>query len=280
MKLKTLPFLKHKTYLFSFMLVMLGSILSSMPAYSQVDYYYGINKKGIRLGIGVGAGALQSYWTTSSIGASGRLNLDYDINLYTSIGIEGTYGMLGGEDNKTKAKLHFAKDAVTYSGGSLGFKVAVGQFSNFETINKLQEALKRLYFGAGIGMVQSTVDLTPYGGADYPGPGPALVTSSSNGVIAKNVTQKGSANPKHYQGNNGYPFVPLNIGTYIALRGLLGNDKLELNPNFQYNLVLDPLFDGYEPNSKDIPAIPGSLAYAKTANPAYGIFSIGLRYKF
>jgi len=276
MKLKTLPFFKHKTYLFSFMVIMLGSILYSQKAYSQVDYYYGINKKGLRVGLGLGAGQLQSYWTTSSIGVSARLNIDYDISLFTSIGIEGTFGTFSTADATPTPKLYFASNNLMYMGGSLGFKVALGQFADFSTTNKLQEALKRLYIGAGAGIVMTTADLTPYAA------GGPISTPTADGKTGANVKQTSGGNPQHFKGSDPYPFVPLNLGTYIALRGLLGNDKLELNPNFQYNMVLDPLFDGYEPNQREIQVVngPNTITYKKTSNPSYGIFSIGLRYKF
>jgi len=67
--------------------------------------------------------------------------------------------------------------------------------------------------------------------------------------------------------------VPINFGTNIDLRGLWGNDKVELNPNFQYNFGVNigdsnaKVFDGYQPNSK-------------TANGGYALVSLALKYKF
>lgn len=278
MKLKTFTFLKHKTYLFSFIALMLGSILCSLPAYSQVDYYYGINKTGVRVGIDVGAAVLQSNWSGSPIGYGGHINLDYDINLFTSIGLQGTFGMVSGED--VKNKLAFTKDAVGFGGGSIGFKVAVGQFSNFEATTKLKEALKRIYIGAGVGMVFANADLTPH--SDGKGLATLTVPTLAYGKLGSSVIQTSGNNPQHFKGGDPYPFVPINIGTYIALRGLLGNDKLELNPNFQYNLVLSPLFDGYQPNSVTIPANISATGTTRdpSGNQAFVMITLGLRYKF
>jgi hypothetical protein len=274
MKLKTLPFLKHKTYLFSFMVVMLGSILSSLPAYSQVDYYYGLNKKGLRLGIGAGAGILMSNWTSDPVTPAGLLSLDYDLNPYFSIGLQGQFGQLKGIDAENK--LFYQQTAVTYYGGNLNFKVAVGQFSDFRSRSALTDALKRLYIGVGVGEIYAQVALSKY--QQTPKPGIASLTDP-NGIAGSYPGYDLTLGKTNPSGTSLY--IPISFGTNISLRGFGGSDKFELNPNFQYNMVQNAYFDGYQPSTLDYTPTNGLYFFVKKSpNQAFFLGSINLRYKF
>lgn len=264
MKLRTFTFLKHKTNLFSFAALMLGSILFTRPAFSQADYYYGINKKGFRLGVGAGATMLQSNWSSSPVGVAGIVSLDYDITQYFSVGIEGVFGTMKGQDDA--GKLYFYQSNVNFTNGDLNFRVAVGQFTDFATRSAWGDVVKRIYIGAGIGAVYSQAVLKNHN--DGKG-----LTSIQNGAVLPNTKPQSSGGLK---GTGTFTSVPVNFGTNIALRGFLGSDKVELNPNLQYTFVMSPLFDGYQPSSVDVPA----SHISKNGNQAYFIGSLSLRYKF
>jgi hypothetical protein len=270
MNFKNFTFLKHKAYLLSGIALAFVGIVASQPAYSQIDYFYGTNKKGIRLDVGVGVGVLNANWGTNPPGAAGKIGLDYDLSPYFSVGLEGATGMLTGKDSGNK--YYFTKDAVTYVSGSFGFKVAIGILSSNPSKSVFQEAMKRIYVGAGIGEVFANASLTPH--SDGKGLAALEVADLAYGKTGKNVKYKSNGKT---EGGDAYPFIPINIGTNIALRGLFGNDKIELNPNFQYNYVLSPLFDGYQPNSK---ALYSPTRIGESGNQSYFIGSLAIRVKF
>ena len=261
MKFKTSTFLKQKKYLLSLTIALVGGIFFSLPVYGQADYYYGVNKTGLRLSIGGGADVLQSNWTTNIVGYSGIVALDYDFSPYLSLGLQGVFGTMEGKDPDNK--FYFRQSDVTIGSGNLNFKIAVGKFSDFETTNLFQDVVKRIYIGAGIGVVQSTIVLHPHfvTNGDY---------TYSGFQTGKKATAEGG-----FKSNGGFVVVPVNIGTNIPLRGLFGSDKLELNPNFQYSFVQSPVFDGYQPNKNN-----PNTTIAKNGNQAYFIGSLSLRYKF
>jgi len=251
MKLTKTTLLKHKAHLLSFALLVSAGIFFALPAYSQIDYSYGINKKGFRLGIGAGAARLQTYWGDEPIQAAGLLTLDYNVNPFFSLGIEGQYGKLVGIDNQK----HYAylESSNTYSNGNFNIKVALGAFSNFYTKTGFTDALKRFYLGVGVGIVYSTVVLTDRtDGLQVPSEGAVVLAPSSQ---------------YSHNRSGGFMTVPFNFGTNIDLPGVLGNDKLELNPNFEYNFVRSKVFDGYQPNST-------------SGNGGYALVSLSLKYKF
>lgn len=271
MEVKTFTLSGHKGGFFSFFAFMLASILYSMPAFSQVDYYYGINKKGFRLGVGTGAAILKSNWSSNPTSPSGIVSLDYDTNPYFSVGLETQFGLLQGVDAENK--FYYSKTQVVYVNGNLNFKVALGQFSDFTSSNRFQDALKRLYLGAGVGMVYSNVTLYPH--KDGKGlPSDNIQDLAVAAYIDGKKPQASSAGTFPESGS--FVTVPINFGTNIALRGFLGSDKVDLNPNFQYNFVQSVFFDGYQPNS-----VPSKNSFIHVnGKQAYFIGSLTLRFKF
>jgi hypothetical protein len=241
MKMTTFTFLKHKTYLFSFIVLMLVSILSALPAYSQVDYYYGRNNSGFRFGIGGGVSMLNAHYTSNPPSPVFTSNLDYDINPYFSIGIEGQFGQLVGKD--PLGKQYYSSSTDSYAQGNFNFRVSIGAFNNYETFTGLQDAIKRLYIGAGIGFLQTNIKYGPH-------------TSAA-------VEEQ----PAELNGH--FPVIPINIGTNINLPGVLGLDKLELNPNYQYDYANTTYLDGIGPSK-----------FSKVSSSGYGLISLSLKYKF
>lgn len=257
MKIISTTFFKHKTYLFSVFVLLVLGLFCTLPAYSQIDYSYGINKKGFSLGVGLGTSKLQTYWGDEPLSPVGLISLDYNVNPYFSLGIESQFGKLVGIDNQ----MHYAflQSANTYYGGNFNMKFGIGLFSDFATSSGLSDAIKRAYFGIGFGALNSSIVLTDR--TDN------LVVPSDGEVVLKTSSQ--------YSKNRTGTFyvVPINIGTNIDLRGLWGNDKVELTPNFQYNFGVNigdsnaKVFDGYQPN-------------ANTSRGGYVLISVALKYKF
>ncbi len=270
MKITTTSKLKHKTYLFPFVMLLFFGMCCTAPAYSQIDYNYGISKKGFRLGVGVGASQLQSNWSSASTGPTGTLNLEYDLSQYFTIGIDGSFGQLGGTDAENK--LYIQKTSVIFASGSLTFKVALGQFADFTAKNGFQDAMKRLYVGVGVGEVYSNVTLTPH--SDGKGLSALVVPGLATGKLMPGYKQTSGGK---FTANGTFTQIPVSFGTNIALRGFLGNDKVELNPNLQYVFVQSPYFDGYQPNSQ---ADPNNPLIGVNGNQAYFVGSLTLRFKF
>lgn len=251
MKIKTTTFFKHKTYLFSFLVLFTAGVFCSLPAYSQIDYSYGISKKGFRFGLGAGASFLKTYWGSTPASPVGLLTLDYNVNQYFSIGVEGQGGLLVGIDNQQHYA--FLKSTNTFFAGNLNIKIALGALTDFTSSNGFTDAIKRIYLGGGVGGIYSSVVLTDRtDNLQVPSEGEVLLA-------------KYSAFSKNRVGS--FLTYPIDFGTNIDLPGVLGNDKLELNPNFQYTFVNSKVFDGYQPNSN-------------TKNGAYAILSLSVKYKF
>ncbi len=251
MKIAFTTFFRHKIYLFSFFVLTTAGLFSSLPAYSQMDFNYGINKKGFRLGLGAGGTLLQTYWGSTPISPAAVLDLDYNTNPFFSVGLNVQYGLLVGIDNQK----HYAylKSTNTYTAASLNFKVALGQISHFHSSNGFTDAIKRIYLGSGVGAVNSKVVLADR----YDG---LFVNTDTEVLLAR-------SSPYSNIRTGTFLLIPINFGTNIALLGIWGNDNLEINPNFQYNLVMSKVFDGMQPNDK-------------SGNGGYGIFSLSLKYKF
>jgi len=257
MKLTITNFYKHKTYVFSFVALLSLGVFCSVPAYSQIDYNYGISQKGFRLGVGVGAGKLQTYWGSTPLSPVGLISLDYNVSRYFSLGVEGQFGQLVGEDNQQ----HYAwlKSSNTFYGGNVNMKFGVGLISDFSSGSGFTDALKRFYLGVGFGSITSNVTLSPRYDNLIVSPGQTLPTNTTYGTVR----------------SMSFYMIPISIGTNIDLRGFWGNDKVELTPMFQYNMGVNigkgnypaSFFDGYQPNSE-------------TGNGAYAVVSLSLKYKF
>ncbi|RKR82277.1 hypothetical protein BDD43_2970 [Mucilaginibacter gracilis] len=245
MKFKTYLLFKNKTYLFSFMVVMLASILCPHRGYSQVDYYYGQHKRGLSIGIGGGVSILNAHYRDNPLSGVGLVKVDYDFTQYISVGVEGQMGQLLGQD-VVPNRQYFPFSLDNYSSVSLGVRVSVGAIKDYPTSTALQDVIKKIYLGVGGGVVMTHISLGDY----------------------RLSTNKGSYSTP--QMDKTCFVIPINIGTNINLPGILGADKLELNPNYQFNYSRDQYLDGIGPADQ----------YTKHDYTGYSLISLTLKYKF
>src|ERR1700761_9396608 len=122
--METFTFFCRKTYILSVMTMITASVLISKPAFSQVDYFYGANNTGLRVSLGIGVSRLGSNWSQEKPGYVVPLDVEYDVNPYFSVGVEGQQGMFEGVDKENK--LYFKSSTVTFTEFNAQFKVAVG----------------------------------------------------------------------------------------------------------------------------------------------------------
>jgi hypothetical protein len=245
--------LKKSRFALTLLLFSIVGTLSTQSAYSQIDYTYGVLKKGFRLGVGGGVSILATHFDKNPPGADFKIIADYDFNPYTSIGIEGDFGELAGTD--TKNKYYYPKVKGMYQAGDLNLKVGVGQFYDFEADNTLLEALKRIYLGVGGGMVHSGIK-PDYNFQNPNAPGPQKVPTT----------------------NTIYPLACAYFGTKIDLP-IASSNRLELNPNFKYVYVASQVFDGYLPYGPPLASSPNQFSSNKVQD-YYFVVSLSLKYKF
>jgi hypothetical protein len=129
---------------------------------------------------------------------------------------------------------------------NLNVRVSVGAISDYPTSSGLQDAIKRIYVGVGGGIVVNDVILSDHTGS---------VGVPPHGITIPNKDK--------------LAVIPINLGTNINLPGIFGPDKLELNPNYQYNYVNSPFLDG----------LPKATT-SKINYSAYNLFSLSLKFKF
>ncbi|MBW4889336.1 hypothetical protein KXQ82_06395 [Mucilaginibacter sp. HMF5004] len=217
-------------------------------AFAQLDFYYGKNTKGLRVGLGPGVTTLFTHYSSFPFGLTIVGDVDYAFNPYFSIGINGQSGKLIGQDNTGKFYYQTATDS--YMAGSLNMKFGLGLITDFNSKNGFMDALKRLYIGLGYGQIKTDNKIT-----------------INNDVSPTTVyDDPDNQNGKQFKGT--FSFYAFNLGTYIDLPGVWGTDKLELCPNFQFNMTNTLYLDGYR--SKPSSNLKGS----------YSATSLTLRYKF
>lgn len=246
-----MSFFKQKKYLFSLLVVSSCVIFMAKPAYSQIDYSYGLNKKGLRLSLGLGGNTLQTTWSQTPVGYSLLGGLSYDLNNYFSIGVQGEYGSISGVDGTNT--FYYNKSVNSYSSVNGSLRFSIGLLSDFSSQNGFGDAVKRAYIGVGYGMIYSKTTLTKAPNATIQGGTVPLYQATA--TTYKSVSTTSVA------------MIPISIGTNIALPGVWGSDFVELNPNIQYSLFGDAGVDGYQPT-------PNST------NGGYVLISASLRFKF
>ena len=253
MKIKTINSFKYKSASKLLLAFVAAFLAYSMPAYSQIDYNFGLNKKGFRLNFGLGASKLDTHWPTNGTSYAVLAGLDYDFSPYFSIGTQADYVNLNGQDTKNV----FSASKVDFFAyqQNINFKLAAGVFAKTESQSKLTDILRRFYIGAGVGFAYSSGNL-------YQDPNGLDLTT------VKSTTHINSTG--HYVFTNTTPVWLINFGTNIDLPGFLGADKIEINPNFEYVKAIGSdgvFFDGYRP-------APTSSA------GGYSVYSVAVRYKF
>jgi hypothetical protein len=241
MSVKQTTFVKYQFTIIAFFAFVLINLFNPKAAYSQIDNNYDLNNSGFRLGIGGGVTTLMTHYHEDPFKGVFIGSLDYDVNPYLSLGLEAQAGTLEGIDDVYH--LYYASSTDNYLAGNFNVRVAVGQFSDFYSENGFTDALKRIYIGAGVGEIHTNIKFT-----------------YNPGLAA---TKYGDPQP---YGN--YYIFPFNFGTNIDLPGVLGRDKVSINPNYQFNYVNSLYLDGFQ-----------SSQYSHLKG-FYSILSIKLKYKF
>ncbi|WP_448702726.1 outer membrane beta-barrel protein [Mucilaginibacter sp. AW1-3] len=218
-------------------------IFSPAPAYSQIDFFYGKNTHGLRIGGGVGATWLATHYNTNPAQLTYVGNLDYNFNPYFSIGIEGQYGTLKGVDTHEPPHLYYTSSTNKFASVNINIKAGVGLIDDFYPNNAFQDAVKRIYIGVGYGTMKNKI---------------ALTTEPTLEAYAYGTPQ-----PYAY-----VPTVPFNLGTYIDLPNVFGYDRLEINPNYQLTYIPSMYSDGF---------ISNQYSHLKGF---YNMVSLSLKYKF
>ena len=220
-----------------------AGLLFSNKSFSQIDYYYGRSTEGFRLGVGVAATILHTHYHSYPIKPAFNGILDYSPNPYLCLGIEIQKGTLKGIDSLHH--LFFQTSTIQYYSGNFNVKFNMGFFRQLGSQNKFTDILQHTYFGVGVGLIQTNVNFTYYEAAR-----PYL---------------SGIYGPEYLQGV--YITVPLSVGTNIDLLGATGTNKIQLNPNIQFNYTDTHHLDGFETDQ--------NLLIVQS----YIVFSLNLRFK-
>ncbi len=225
------------------LLLSLSIALLTVPAFSQINYFYGQNNRGIRISGGVGVATLATHYNSNPAQLTWLGNLSYDFSKYLSIGIDGQYGTLKGVDNNDPHHLYYTSSTNKYATASFNVRAGLGLITDFNSNNAFEDAVKRLYLGVGYGVMHKHITFTT---------DPSRIE-----------TAYGDPEPYGYM-----PIVPMNIGTNIKLINVLGYDRLEVNPNFQLTYIPSMYSDGY---------ISSAASHLKGF---YKVTSLSVRFKF
>ena len=219
-------------------------LLSTIPVFSQSNFY--------KLGIGGGLGFTQSFTDVkkNGLGAAGYGLLDYYFTPFLSLGVEGQMGQITGGDVYTDpGNREFIND---YKSFSLNGKVYLGGLIDYQ-YSKVGNALKGLYLGSGIGVIQNKmIDIARISPEGYVYPG----KDKSRDIL-----------------------VPVNIGLNVYFPDRAGDYRYVVNFNFQSNLTFGEGLDGYDNTSVSLkPGSPDIYNYI-TVGFRYNLGPIGLSSK-
>ena len=227
-----MPLLTLNLYCFKggklfFAVAIVLTILCNLPAYAQIDYSFGRNTSGLRLGAGVGVTQLNSRYSENPHIGCFIGTLDYEFNPCFSMGVEGQIGTLQGIDNATPPTQYYHASTNDFQSINFNMKFGLGLISDFRPLNKFQDIVKRTYIGIGAGLMHNHI---------------AFSSDTS-------LTDTYTTDIKTW----GYtPIIPINIGTFIDIGNVLGYDRLEINPNFQFTYVNSPYGDGFKLNDNNV----------------------------
>lgn len=237
---------KTTNYLFSLsvsIITLSAMLLSSPAAYSQIDFFYGKNTHGLRIGGGIGGTTLITHYNSNPTQLAAVGSVDYSFNPYFSIGIEGQYGTLKGVDDHSPHHLYYTSSTNKYTSVNFNVKAGLGLIDDFYPENGFQDAVKRLYIGIGYGTMKNKITFT----------------------TDQTLAQYDYGTPQPY----GYvPIVPLNLGTFIDLPNVLGYDRVEINPNYQFTYIPSMYSDGF---------ISSAASHLKGF---YNMASVSVKFKF
>jgi len=255
--MKTRPTIYHKYKIFIVALFAFVSVqlLCVSSAHSQIDFYYGKNVQGLRVGMGPGITNLITHYSSFPTSFTFVTDIDYAFNPYFSMGINAQFGKLVGTDNTNN--FYFQTSTDSYAYGNFNIKAGVGLISDFSPQTRLQDALKRLYLGLGIGEISTNNVITINKNVSL-----STVYNDPDNTIT-NIT----TNPTGPKMKGTLSVISFDLGTYIDMPGLWGTDKVEICPNYQFNYT-GAYLDGFKTSAKN------------TAGGVFNITSVTLRYKF
>ncbi len=211
--------IRFKPRVLAFIATISMAVCCSIPALAQIDYGYGRNLQGLRLGAGGGVTQLHAHYNSNTPIGCFIGTLDYEFNQYFSAGIEGQIGTLQGIDNSTPATLYISSSTNSFKSINFNLKFGLGLIKNFDADNNFPDAVKRIYLGIGAGVMKSNMAFT----YNYD------VSGYTYG----------------YKPYGYFRVVPFNIGTFIDIGHFLGNDRVEINPNLQLMYISSPYPDGF-----------------------------------
>lgn len=189
-------------------------------------------------GLGAGIAVLQGDVDNIRLTPAGRANLEYNITPYVSLGLEAQAGKL--EAGKVKTKRLYTR--VSFTAANINARVSSGQF--FRNRINPGSVWGGLYFGLGVGIVQSSVS--------------KIGTQFTNGKDIPGIVKSASS-----------VAIPINLGINVELGRFIGLNNMVANINYQYNFVQGEKLDGYAYN-----------AGSNESNDGYSFLSVGLKYNF
>lgn len=204
-----------------------------------------------KFSVGAGGGVTQSFADLQKhdFGIAGYVVADYLFTPFVSLGLEIQAGEInGGDKNTDKDHRQFINSfkAVTANG-----KLYLGALTDYEH-NGFLNAIKGLYAGAGLGIIQNNVKnvrIKPY----------------PNGTIdANSYVFPGLDKSKEV-------LIPLNLGINFYIPDREGAYRYVINFNYQANVSLGEGLDGYDDSS---------VRLVNGKPDVYTYFSLGIRYNF
>lgn len=188
------------------------------------------------------------------ISPAGVITFDYNFTPFASAGLEIQKGFLrGGDSVDLSIDIHRRFFKNSFTAFTLGGKVQLGQFVDFESSNLLY-ALRGFYIGSGIGMINSTMSEIHR---------TKTTIDPNTGTISKYTF------PGKDSGSD--LFIPINTGISFNVVDKWRFTKFSFHLNYQMNMVLGESLDGYD----DPPSI-----FKNKHGDFYGITSVGIKYYF
>lgn len=255
MRIKFTGFKKYKVFVTAVCLFIMAQLGFSLSAYSQIDYYYGRNLKGFRIGFGPGFSSLKGHYDTNPSQNVFVADIDYAFTPYFSLGLNSQFGTLMGQD-ASNINFYYHTSTDSYKAFNLNVKMGIGKFNDFASNNAFMDAVKRIYFGLGVGQVMTDIKY------------------SINSNISQSTVYNDPNNPwvngapPSKALNGSYITYSLDLGTYIDLPGFLGVDKVELCPNLKTTYADTYYLEGFKTSAKS------------SLKGIYTLTSLTLRYKF
>jgi hypothetical protein len=229
---------KYRIFIAALSVFAITQLCFLSSAHAQLDFYYGKNSKGFRVGVGPCFSMLKQHYDLNPPSLGFAADIDYAFDPYVSVGVNFQSGTLLGQDASQK-QFYYFQSSDKYTFYNLNFKVGVGYFKDFSSQTAFMDAVKRFYVGLGVGQI-STNNVLTYN----PNVSPSTVYPDINNDLGPDLTKP---NGKMQKGS--FMAYTLFLGTYIDLPNLWGVDKIELCPNFQFSYVGTPYLDGYLPRA-------------------------------